>query len=195
MELGEINSRFNCELQWQIDGTLPKGHIYRLGYPGASLLSAGLVNLPIELSAERITTKASPNYRSKHQFGLSEIKDLVKAINNPIAVFKSTRQDGAKVILTELHHNGNNFVVIMNNYTNPHSRKEHISVNSIKSLYPKDNVADLINWFRSGDKLIAWLDKEKALNFISTQSTNLIAGGNEIQGSTYNIIKNFRNVN
>ena len=195
MELKEINNRFNCELQYQIDGTLPKGHIYRLGYPEASLLSAGLANLPIELNSDRLTKKASKDYRNKHQFELSDIKDLVKAINNPIAVFKSTRQDGAKVILTDLYNNGNNFVVIMNHYTNPHSRKEHISVNSIKSLYPKDNVADLINWFRSGDKLIAWLDKEKALNFISTQSTNLIAGGNEIQSSTYNIIKNFTNVN
>ena len=193
MELEETNNRFNNELQMQIDGTLPKGHIYDLGYPSAILLSAGIENLLIELSAERIAIKASPDYRRKHHFDLPSIKDLVKAINNPIAVFKSTRQDGAKVILTDLLHNGCHFVVIMNHYTNPHSRKEHISVNSVKSLYPKDNVADLMNWFRSGDKLIAWVDKEKALNFISTQSTNLIAGGNEIQSSTYNIVKNLAN--
>lgn len=194
MELEKINNQFNNELQQQIDGILPKGHIYNLGYPEVNLLSAGLPNLPIELSAERITIKASPNYRRKHQFDLSDIKDLVKAINNPIAVFRSTKQDRAKIILTELRHNGNNFVVIMNYYTNPHNRKNYISINSIKSLYPKDNTADLMNWFRSGDKLITWVDKEKALNFISTQSTNLIAGGNKIQGSIHNIINNFRNV-
>jgi hypothetical protein len=193
MELEHINRQFNEELQQQIDGTLPKGHIYCLGYPGTNLLAAGLLNLPIELNSDRLTKKASPDYRRRHQFDLRDIKDLVKAINNPIAVFKSTRQDGAKVILTELQHNGSNFVVIMNHYTNPHSRKEHININSVKSLYPKDNLSDLMNWFRSGDKLIAWIDKEKALNFISTQSTNLIAGGNEIQSSTYNIIKNFTN--
>jgi len=193
MEQEEINNRFNSELQQQIDGTLPKGHIYDLGYPNAILLSVGIENLPIELSSERIAVKSSPDYRRKHQFDLSNIKDLVKAINSPIAIFKSTRLDGAKVILTDLRHNGWHFVVIMNRYMNPHSRKEHISVNSVKSLYPKDNVADLMNWFKSGSKLIAWADKEKALNFISTQSTNLIAGGNEIQGSTYNIVKNFAN--
>ena len=193
MELEETNNRFNSELQMQIDGTLPKGHIYGLGYPSAILLSAGIENLSIELSSERIAIKANPNYRRKHQFDLLSIKDLVKAINNPIAVFKSTRQDGAKVILTDLQHKGYNFVVIINHYTNPHSRKEHIGVNSVKSLYPKDNLVDLMNWFRSGDKLIAWINKEKALNFISTQSTNLIAGGNEIQDSTYNIVKNLAN--
>jgi hypothetical protein len=53
----------------------------------------------------------------------------------------------------------------------------------------------VFDWINSKDNLLIWADKEKALNFISTQSTNLIAGGNEIQGSTYNIVKNFMNVN
>jgi hypothetical protein len=35
----------------------------------------------------------------------------------------------------------------------------------------------MMNWFKSGSKLIAWIDKEKALHFVSTQSTNLIGGG------------------
>jgi hypothetical protein len=194
MELEKINNRFNAELQRQMDGTLPKGHIYSLGYPGEKLLAAGLPDLPIELNSDRLAKKASPDYRRKHWFDLSDIKDLAKAITGPIAVFRSTKQDGAKIILTELQHSGSNFVVITNHYTNPHSRKEHISINSVKSLYPKDNVADLMNWFRSGDKLMAWVDKEKALDFISTQSTNLVASGNETQGSAYNIIKNFPDV-
>jgi len=194
MELEEINNRFNSELLQQINGTLPKGHIYNLGYPGEILLAAGLPCFPCELSAERITVKANSSYKRKHPFHLADIKNLVKAINYPIAVFKSTKQDGAKIILTDMQHDGSNFVVVMGLYKSPRARKEPVSINSVKSLYPKDNVADLINWFRSGDKLIAWIDKEKALNFISTQSTNLIAGGNEIQDSTYNIVKNFSNV-
>lgn len=31
--LDEVNDQFNQELLKQIAGTLPKGHIYRLGYP------------------------------------------------------------------------------------------------------------------------------------------------------------------
>ena len=30
-ELAEVNERFNEELQKQIDGTLPAGHVYQLG--------------------------------------------------------------------------------------------------------------------------------------------------------------------
>ena len=50
----EVNDRFNAELQQQIDGTLPKGHIYQLGIPGDILISAGIEDLPIELAASRL---------------------------------------------------------------------------------------------------------------------------------------------
>ena len=85
MTLEEINIQFNNELQQQIEGTLPKGHTYNLGYP-------------------------------------REI--------------------------------------------------------------PKDRVEEIKNWIKSGNKLVKWQDKEKALNFISTQSPYRIGGGNKTQGST-----------
>jgi hypothetical protein len=190
----KINERFNEELQRQIDGKLPKGHVYRLGKPENALLAAGVADLPIEVSAKRIATKADSNYRRKHPFDLQDIKDLPKAINNPIAVFNSTKNDGAKIILTELKDkNGNNFVVVIRTRINPDIRKVDVGINSLQSLYPKDNITDLINWFKSGYKLIAWLNKEKALRFISTQSTNLIAGGEKTQDPVINILNNFQN--
>jgi len=188
-----INSKFNEELQQQIDGTLPKGHVYSLGYPGENLLSAGLSNLPIELNSERMANKANPNYRRKHPFDLSEVKDLPNAINNPIAVFNSTKNDGAKIILTSLQHNGNNFVIVMKIQKKGRGRGNK-EINDIRSIYPKDNITDLMHLFKSGNRLITWLDKEKALNFVSVQSTNLIGNGNKIQGSIINIVNNFENV-
>ena len=187
-----INNKFNNELQQQIDGTLPGGHIYNLGSPGADLLSAGLPDLPIELSAERLAKKASVNYG--HPFDLSELKDLPKSINEPIAVFDSTKKDKSKVILTELQHKGNNYIAIIKIRKSADSRKTDINVNSIRSIYPKNNIFGIIDWINSKDSLLLWIDREKALNFISTQSTNLIASGDKIQGSTINIINNFPNV-
>ena len=98
-ELEETNGRFNGELQRQIDGTLPKGHIYRLGMPGDVLLSAGIPNLPIELVAARLTHKSN---QENHPFDLSEVRDLPEAIQNPLAVFRSATHIGSKVILTRL---------------------------------------------------------------------------------------------
>ncbi|MDR2731864.1 MAG: hypothetical protein LBB36_01455 [Fibromonadaceae bacterium] len=175
-----ILDRFNYELEQQINGNLPKGHIYNLGKPGEILRNAGIPDLPIELSADRLAYKASENYRRNHPFNLSDIKNLPEAINNPIAVFNSTKNDGAKIILTELKDkNGNNFVVVMR-VKHKGKGRDNIEINDIRSIYPKNNRADLINILKSG-KLTAWIDKEKASRFVSVQSTNLIGNGNKAE--------------
>ena len=190
-EVDKINSQFNSELQQQIDGMLPIGHIYKLGNPGANLLSAGLPDFPIELNAERLIKKASKRYG--HPFDLSRLKDLPKAIQIPIMVFDSTKKDGSKVILIELQHKGSNFVVVMRLQYKGRGRGNP-QINDIRSIYPKDNISGIIDWINSKDNLLCWADKEKALRFVSVQSTNLIGNGNKTQDSTYNIVNNFANV-
>jgi hypothetical protein len=176
----EINDTFNNELQKQIEGKLEKGHIYKIGYPGETLLKAGIDNLPIELAASILATKASLNYRNNHPFNLADIKGLPKAMHEPIAIFNSTKNDGAKIILTELKNKGgNNFVVIMRVKHKGRGRS-NIEINDIRSIYPKDNTTDLINMLKS-NKLTAWIDKEKALRLVSVQSTNLIGNGNKAE--------------
>jgi hypothetical protein len=189
-----VNERFNAELQQQIDGTLPKGHVYKLGNTGEILQSAGIKDLPIELSAERLQNKAREEYRNAHPFDLAEVKDLPKAINKPIAVFDSTKKDESKVILTELQHNGSNFIAILRVSRSKEGRKINIEVNDIRSIYPKENISGVLDWINSKDNLMKWVDKEKIMRFISTQSTNLIGGGNKAHlNSTTKVIQNFEN--
>ncbi|EJX01520.1 hypothetical protein EVA_10373, partial [gut metagenome] len=107
-DLEEVNARFNEELQQQIDGTLPQGHIYQLGMASAVLQSAGLPNLPIELSASRLKDKSM---QEEHPFELSEMRGLVEGVQNPLAVFRSATHIGSFVVLTEIEHQGKNFVV------------------------------------------------------------------------------------
>jgi hypothetical protein len=179
------------ELKRQIEGSLPKGHIYKLGNPSAILQSAGIPNLPIELSSDRLLYKA--NKEGGHPFELSAIQNLPSAMNQPIAIFASTKQDKSNVILTELQHSNNNFIVILR--IRKDSKKINVEVNDIRSIYPKDNVSGILDWINSKDKLLKWVDKEKALNFFSTQSTNLIGGRNKIQdfNSATKVVKNFIN--
>ncbi|MCL2682458.1 MAG: hypothetical protein FWE63_03085 [Bacteroidales bacterium] len=151
-----LNARFNRELQQQIDGTLPKGHVYKLGKAGKTLRCAGVDNLPIEMSAERLIFRASADLG--HPFDLSNVKNLPKAINYPIAIFDSTKRDGSKIILTELQHRENNFIVVMRVQ---HKGRGRIEINDIRSIYPKDNVQGIINWINSKDKLLRWVDKKK----------------------------------
>lgn len=191
-----INQRFNDELQQQITGTLPKGHVYQIGRPSSVLLSAGIPNLPIELSAERLLAKASKEYDSNHPFDLKNIENLPEALNHPIVVFDARKKNGGKVVLTELKQGDNNFVVALHVRKSDDSRKIDIEVNSVRSLYPKDRSNGILDWINGG--LMNWVDKEKAFNFFSTQWPNYIAsGGNtessEVLSSATNILQNFQN--
>lgn len=166
-----INARFNEELKKQIEGTLPKGHIYSLGMPSNALRSAGVPNLPIELTARRLATKASQEYHSEHPFELSDIQNLPQAIAHPIAVFDSSTRSDSTVVLTELQDSrGVNFVVALRVVRSSVSRSLEIDVNDIRSIYPKDRVTSILKWITSGKML--WVDKKKALSWITTQLPN-----------------------
>ena len=47
----QVNIKFNEDIDRQITGNLPNGYIHQLGTPGNILLSTGIPDLPIELSA------------------------------------------------------------------------------------------------------------------------------------------------
>lgn len=179
-DLNVINERFNTELQKQIDGTLPKNHIYFLGMPSEPLFLAGLQPLPVELSAKRLGDKSSTDYKSVHPFDLSEVKNLPQAIANPIAVFESETDPDRTVILTELKSKNKNFLVIVG--ISQGGGRHYNTVNSIISLYPKEEIRvakwiDSINQKEIGRNLILWIDKEKASKWLANHSSNVNAVG------------------
>ena len=57
-EILQVNESFNEQLQQQIAGTLPAGHVYNFGCPSDILIEAGLPDLPIEMAARRLVNKA-----------------------------------------------------------------------------------------------------------------------------------------
>lgn len=168
-----INDRFNKELQQQIEGTLLKGHVYQLGNPNNILRCAGIPDLSIELAASRLSLKASKTYESNHPFELSAVMNLPVAIQNPIAVFDSKTRPGSKVIMTELTDSKGNYFVIAMQTNIPKNRygTRTIQINDIRSVYPKDNIRDIVNWINRGD-LLKWADKTKLGNWLAQQRSN-----------------------
>ena len=185
-ERKRINDRFNQELRQQIDGTLPAGHVYKLGMPSPILQSTGIPDLPIELSAKRLQEKSSETYRSNHPFKLESVKNLPEALQNPIMVFQSSTRSDTKVVLTELSENGSNFVVAIKVRKSEDGNKVEAEVNSIRSIYPKDSKGGVLQWINNG--LLRYVDKEKASAFISTQWPNYIAGGENGRSHNPNLI-------
>ncbi|MDE5811584.1 MAG: hypothetical protein K2H61_04655, partial [Muribaculaceae bacterium] len=176
-QLERVNRRFNEELQQQVDGTLPKGHIYQMGMPGETLRAAGVEDLPIELSAERLATKASESYKSNHPFELGAVTGLVEAINNPIAVFDSATRSGVKVILTTLQYKGQNFVVALEAQKRNTGKSHAVEVNNILSLYPKEGVEGILNWINKGKML--YRDNKKMRAFFHDQWPDYIVEGKD----------------
>lgn len=160
-EIDQVNDRFNNELQQQIDGTLPKGHIYKLGMPSEILLSAGFPNMPIEMSSTRLEEKSK---QENHPFEISEMKNLVKELQSPIAVFKYG--NNAKNVIIAIEYQGEQFLIGVHFNQN----RNGIEVSSIRGIFPKTN-AKWLNWIIQGKA--DYLDKEKIQTIINQQRTNL----------------------
>ena len=180
-----LNTRFNNELQQQIDGNLPSNHIYQMGNPGKILLSTGVPDLPIQMNAKRLQDKAT---LFDHNFELYEVKDLVKALQNPLAVFSYGDKTKAQNIIVPLQKNGKNFIVGLS--LNPTVGRKALEINSIRNVFPKDN-SEWLNWISQGKAL--YLDKEKIQTLITQQRTNLADVEYLDLDSAAKVVENFEN--
>lgn len=183
--VNNINDTFNNELQQQIDGVLPEGHIYKMGKPGKILLSTGVPDLPVQMSASRLMQKAT-SYG--HDFDLSEVKDLVKALQNPIAVFAYGDKTKAQNIIIPLQKDGKNFIVGLS--LKPTVNGKTLEINSIRNVFPKNN-SEWLNWISQGKAL--YLDKEKIQALIDQQRTILADVDYLDLDSVAKIVENFDN--
>ena len=180
-----VNERFNERLQRQIDGTLPKGHVYELGMPGEVLLSAGLPELPIEMAASRLSDKSM---QENHPFDLREVMDLPQAIQRPLAVFRSATRIGSYVVMTEIEHNGKNFVVAIE----ANRKQGRLEVNSVRSVHYRTSNAHIVNWIEEG--LLEYADKKRMAEWFSKQRYNS-ADVRKLFNHAANIVRNFVNPN
>lgn len=182
-ELEEMNERFNDELRQQINGTLPKGHVYQLGNPSDALLSSSIPDLPIELAASRLSNKSM---QENHPFDLPEVEDLPKAIQNPLAVFRSATHIGSFVVMTEIEHKGKNFVVAIQ----ANKKKGRIEINDIRSVHYRTSNAHMANWIVEG--LLEYTDKKRMAEWLSKQRYNS-AEVRKLFNHATKIVENFEN--
>ena len=182
-QLDYLNNKFNEELEKQINGTLPNNHIYKLGLPSKILLSSGIPSLPLELASSRLADKGM---QANHPFDISEIKNLVNAVQEPMAVFRSATHLGSFVILTEIEHQGRNFVVAIQ--TNKIANK--LLINSIRSIHYRNNNSHIALWLQKN--LAEYVDKEKMSRWLSKQQYNS-ADVKKSSRHVTKIIQNFEN--
>ena len=108
-DLEDVNRRFNDELGRLTEENKDKV-VLSLGRPSAVLLSAGVEDKPMKLYGNKVMKKMK-----KHGFSLDELKNLPRAVADPIAVFDNYQLDGNRTVLTELQSKGKNIMKLLAN--------------------------------------------------------------------------------
>ena len=146
----KLNDTYNEDLQKQIDGKLPKGFIYEMGLPSPYLQSTGIPMLPIKLSASVLNRKSNDE---NHPYKLDEIKDLVKHIQKPLAIFAYGDKNKAQnlmIAVSQQNNEGKQFLVGIS--ISPNVKGEHLEINSVRNVFPK-NYHDWVHWILQGKAL------------------------------------------
>ena len=131
------------------------------GMPSDILLSTGIPNLPIQMWEQRLVDK---KLQKNHLFSLLSIVDMPDYIAKPMAIFRSKTKGNIRIIFTEMVEKGINFIIALELNKN----KENVVINDIRSIYPKDNIREILRWIAE-DNLMDYCDKQKILNWFSKQ--------------------------
>ena len=189
-DIERVNQKFNDELQQQIDGTLPKGHVYEMGMPSAYLRSTGIPNLPIRLQSSILNKKSDDPL---HPYELEEVKDLVKLIQKPLAIFAygdKTKSQNLMIGISQPTAEGKQFLVGL--ALNPDVNGKTLEINSVRNVFPK-NYHDWIYWIIQG-KMLRVDDRESIKAIIDALRINPVdyISDNDLD-SAANIVENFEN--
>ena len=160
-ELNAVNERFNEELSNLTEENADKVALW-LGKPSKVLLAAGVEDKPMKLYGNKVIRKMK-----KHGFSLEELRNLPRAVADPVAVFNNYQREGNRSILTELMTQQGNFLVSVNI-----GKDADVDFNIVRSVFGKGN-ENVVAWINNG--LATYINKEKALSFLSHQSAPIAA--------------------
>ena len=178
-ELDRVNERFNEQLaQFTIDNADKIN--FNLGNPSAKLLSAGVADKPIRLHGSKVVKKMK-----KHGFSIEELRDLPKAVANPIAVFDNLGKDGNRSVLTELKTANGNFLVTIDL-----GKGTEADFDIVSSVFGKKGHS-VATWINKG--YMRYVDKKKALNYLHLSAPIAEASDNAELSSAAKVVENFEN--
>lgn len=184
-DINDINKSFNEKLEKYEKGQVPFGTRFELGMPSKELESAGFPYLPITMRASLLSKKAGMD---RHPFVASDLRDLVKAMQKPIAIFTYSKKNMRNLIVDVMHDDKHFLVGVTLDY-----QAGGIEVNSVSGLFPKES-HEWIKWIQDG-KAIRIDQKKKVLDLIDSLRTN--PAESERIGlnlsRTANLVKDFEN--
>lgn len=130
---------FDNTIDQYIEGTLPKGHVFKLGNTPTVMRMIGIDDLPIELASSVLERK-----EAKHNLNIKDLKTLPTELEDPIAVFKSNQVGNGIVVLTEIPSSDGDPIIVAIHLNKKKGKGE---INSIRSIHQrtKYNIQSMIN--------------------------------------------------
>ena len=178
-EIERVNAVFNDELDAFSEDNANR-IIFSLGRPSEVLRAAGVPDMPMKLYGSKLLKKIK-----KHGFDKVALRDLPRAVANPIAVFNNRKQEGNRAILTELHTEQGNVLVAIDL-----GEGTDVDFNVVSSVFGKGKNG-VVEWINK--RQFTYVDEEKALNYLHLAAPIAAASDNQKLSLAANIIKGFEN--
>ena len=178
-EIERANAVFNDELDAFSEDNANR-IIFSLGRPSEVLRAAGVPDMPMKLYGSKLLKKIK-----KHGFDKVALRDLPRAVANPIAVFNNHKQEGNRAILTELHTEQGNVLVAIDL-----GKGADVDFNVVSSVFGKGKNG-VVEWINK--RQFTYVDEEKALNYLHLAAPIAAASDNQKLSLAANIIKGFEN--
>lgn len=178
-EIERTNAVFNDELDAFSEDNANR-IIFSLGRPSEVLRAAGVPDMPMKLYGSKLLKKIK-----KHGFDKVALRDLPRAVANPIAVFNNHEQEGNRAILTELHTEQGNVLVAIDL-----GKGADVDFNVVSSVFGKGKNG-VVEWINK--RQLTYVDEEKALNYLHLAAPIAAASDNQKLSLAANIINGFKN--
>ena len=178
-DLENVNRRFNEELD-KLNEENAQNIIFDIGNPGYILRSSGLSGMPIRLYGNKLMKKMR-----KHGFDATDVKDLPKAINDPIAVFNNYGNEKNRAVLTELKTSQGNVLV-----TIEWGKGTDAEINIVTSVFGKGN-SKIVDWINKG--FATYINKSKALDYLRISAPIAEAQDNRELSDAAKVVEDFEN--
>ena len=141
----KIDNTFATQIDEILNGTFPKRDMLVVSKNTPLILQKiGLKNLPITITQKHFETitKAFGQYKKAnyHNLGIDIVKQLPKAIENPLNILKSDTKYSSVVIVTELFDKNDNIIIVSIKIDGKGMVKDiQIDTHVMTSAYGKDN--------------------------------------------------------
>ena len=180
----EDADNFRANLDKAINSLVSRNMDIELGDTPLVLQAIGAPNLKIRIT--RDTVRKATN-KVKHDVSMDTVRNLPELLSDPIAIFKSSTENDALVVLVNAFDESNRPVIAAVHFDKFSATDRNLKVNKIASIYGKDNASHFINREIGQGNLLYQKDNKKPL-LSSTVGLQLPKNGSHRKGSTQNVL-------